>query len=77
MIDLRDLVIFVFAALVGAGIIALLWFAITYAESKFGGPPMFWNVIKVVFVLLIVFILINFLLELMGATPIIRIRAAR
>ncbi len=74
MITIEQLVWFVFMAIVVGGIVALLWFAITYAESKLGGPPMFWNILKLIFVLLLIFLLINILLGLLGGTPIIRWR---
>ncbi len=74
MITITDLVMFVFIAICVGIIVALLWFALTYAQSKLGGPPMFWNIVTLIFVLLLVFIGINLILELMGGTPMVRFK---
>lgn len=51
-------------------IIALLWFAIQYAEQNFPAP-LVWKCVRVVFVLLVVFFLIAVLLSLIGH-PVVR-----
>jgi len=71
MIGIEDIVLFVFIAIVIVAILALLWYAIGYAESKMP-MPMAWNIVRVVFVLLVVFLLIAVLLGLIGH-PIIRV----
>lgn len=70
MIGIDQIVWFVFAAIVVVAILALLWFAIGYAEAKVP-MPMAWNVVRVVFVLLVVFMLIAVLLAMIGH-PIVR-----
>ncbi len=71
MIDIVDIVRFVFIAIIVVGILALLWYAIGYAESKLP-MPLAWNIVRVVFVLLVIFLLIAILLGLIGH-PIVRI----
>lgn len=70
MIGIDQIVWFVFAAIIVVAILALLWFAIGYAEAKVP-MPMAWNVVRVVFVLLVVFMLIAVLLAMIGH-PIVR-----
>ena len=70
MIGIETIVWFVFAAIVVVAILALLWFAIGFAESKLP-MPMAWNIVRVVFVLLVVFLVIAVLLGLLGH-PIVR-----
>ncbi len=73
MIDLMTIVYFVFGAIIVVAILALLWFAIGYAQKSFpSAPPMAWTIVRLIFVLLCVFFLICFLLGLLGH-PIIRI----
>lgn len=71
MVDISTVVWFVFAAIVVVAILGLLWFAIGYAESKMP-MPMAWNIVRVVFVLLVVFLLISVLLGMLGH-PIVRL----
>jgi hypothetical protein len=70
MIDIETIVWFVFVAIVVIAILALLWLAINYAESKLP-MPMAWNIVRLVFVLLCVFLLICVLLALIRK-PIVR-----
>ena len=72
MINLADLVSLTLYMIIGASICALLWYAIGYCEKSFGGPPLVWSVVRVVFVLLIVIVLVNILLVLPGGISIIR-----
>lgn len=70
MVGIETIVWFVFGAIIVVGILALLWFAIGYAEAKMP-MPMAWNIVRVVFVLLVVFLLIAVLLGMLGR-PIVR-----
>lgn len=70
MIGIDAIVWFVFVAIVIVAILALLWFAIDYAEKKMP-MPMAWNIVRLIFVLLCVFLLIAVLLSLIGH-PIVR-----
>ncbi len=74
MISIETIVWVVFAGIIIAAILALLWYAINYVQSKFPMPgfPMGWNILRVVFVLLVVFFLIAVLLSLLGH-PIVRL----
>jgi len=71
VVGIDQIVWFVFAAIIGVAILALLWYAIGYAESKLP-MPMAWNIVRVVFVLLVIFLLISILLGLLGH-PIVRL----
>ncbi len=71
MIGIETIVWFVFVAIVVVAILALCWFAIGYAESHLP-MPMAWNIVRVVFVLLCVFLLIAVLLGLIGH-PLVRL----
>ncbi len=71
MIGIETIVWFVFVAIVIIAILAVLWYAIGYAESKLP-MPMAWNIVRVVFVLLVLFLLISVLLGLIGH-PIVRL----
>ncbi len=71
MIGIDQIVWFVFAAIIVVAVLALLWFAIGYAEARMP-MPMAWNVVRLVFVLMVVFLLIAILLGLLGH-PIIRL----
>lgn len=73
MIGIESIVWFVFVAIVIIAILALLWFGIGYAESKLP-MPMAWNIVRLVFVLLCVFLLIAVLLSMIGH-PIVRFDA--
>lgn len=69
-VGIEQIVWFVFVAIIVVAVLALLWFAIGYAESKM--PMLYaWNIVRVVFVLLVVFLLISVLLGLLGH-PIVR-----
>ncbi len=71
MVGIDQIVWFVFAAIIGVAILALLWYAIGYAEQKLP-MPMAWNIVRVVFVLMVIFLLISVLLGLLGH-PIVRL----
>ncbi len=71
MIGIEQIVWFVFVAIIVVGILALLWYGIGFAESKLSQFPMAWNIVRVVFVLLVIFMLIAILLSLIGH-PIVR-----
>lgn len=75
MVGIDTIVWFVFGAIVIVAVLALLWFAIGYAESKMP-MPMAWNIVRLVFVLMCVFLLIAILLGLIGY-PIIRFDGRR
>lgn len=60
--------------LLGGAVLGLVWFLIGYAEKQFGGPPLFYSVVRFVFVFLVVLLLIGLLLHLMGS-PIVNIHA--
>ena len=66
----RQVMWFVFGAIVVVAILALLWWVIVYCESKFP-MQMAWNVVRVAFVVLVVFFLIAVLLAMIGY-PIVR-----
>lgn len=70
MVGIDQIVWFVFIAIVIIGILALLWWLIDYCDSKLP-MPMAWNIVRVVFVVLIVFLLISILLSMLGH-PIVR-----
>jgi hypothetical protein len=70
MVGIDTIVWFVFGAIIVVGILALLWFGINYAESKFP-MPVAWNIVRVVFVLLCIFFAICVLLGLLGH-PLVR-----
>lgn len=70
MIGIDQIVWFVFVAVVVVGILALLWWLIGYCEASMP-MPMAWNVVRVVFVVLCVFLLVCVLLALIGR-PIVR-----
>lgn len=75
MIGIDTIVWFVFVAIVVVAILAALWFAIGYAETKMP-MPVAWNIVRLVFVLMCVFLLIAVLLQLIGH-PIVRFGAPR
>lgn len=70
MVGIDAIVWFVFVAIVVVAILALLWWAIGYAESKLP-MPLAWNIVRVVFVLLVVFLLVAVLMSMIGH-PIVR-----
>jgi hypothetical protein len=70
MIGIESIVSFVFIAIVIAGIMALLWFAIGYGEANMP-MPMAWRVVRVVFVVLCIFLAVSILMTLIGH-PIVR-----
>ncbi len=65
MISIETLVWFVFGAITAVAVLALLWYAIGYAEAALP-MPMAWNIVRVVFVLLVIFLLISVLLSFFG-----------
>ncbi len=71
MIGLDTIVWFVFVAIIVVTILALLWYGIGYAESKLP-MPMAWNIVRVAFVLLCLFLAIAVLLGLLGR-PLVRL----
>ena len=70
-IGVDTIIWFTFVAIVIVIILALLWYAIGYAESKCP-MGMAWNLVRVIFVLLCVFLAITILLSLIGH-PIVRV----
>lgn len=76
MVDILDIVKFVFIAIIGIIILGLLWYAIGYGESKFPQWSVAWNLLRVLFVLLVIFLLIAVLLALIGY-PVVRFGPAR
>lgn len=70
-VGIETIVWFVFVAIVVVAILALLWYAIAYAESAFP-MPLAWKIVRVVFVLLVIFLLIAILLGMIGH-PIVRL----
>lgn len=70
MVSIGTIVAFVFGAIVVAAILALLWWLIGYCEAKMP-MPMVWNIVRVAFVILCVFLAISVLLSLIGY-PIVR-----
>lgn len=70
MIGIDTIVWFVFVSIIVIGILALLWWLIGYCEGKLP-MPMAWNIVRVVFVVLCVFLLIGVLMGLLGH-PIVR-----
>lgn len=70
MIGIDTIVWFVFASIIIIGVLALLWWLIGFCETKLPFP-MAWNVVRVVFVVLCVFMAIALLLSLFGH-PIVR-----
>jgi len=70
MIGIETIVWFVFIAIVIIAVLALLWWLIGFCETKLP-MPMAWNIVRVVFVVLCVFLLIAVLLSLIGH-PIVR-----
>lgn len=75
MVGIDTIVWFVFFAIIVIAVLALLWWLIGYCESKLP-MPMAWNVVRVVFVVLIVFLLIAVLLGMVGH-PIVRFDGRR
>ena len=67
MVGIDTIVWFVFIAIVVVAILALLWWVIGYCETKMP-MPMAWNIVRVAFVVLVVFLLIAILLGLIGHT---------
>lgn len=70
-VGIETIVYFVFGAIIVVAILGLLWYAIGYAEAKFPSVPMAWNIVRVAFVLLVIFLLICVLLSLLGK-PLVR-----
>lgn len=71
MIGVETIVYFVFGAIILVAVLALLWWLIWYCESKFPAPAMAWTIVRVAFVVLVVFLLISILLGLLGH-PVVR-----
>jgi hypothetical protein len=71
MVGIDTIICFVFVAIIVIGILALLWWLIGYCEQKLP-MPMAWNIVRVVFVVLCVFLLIAILLGLLGH-PVVRV----
>lgn len=72
MVTLSSIVGIVLTLLIGAAVLGLLWWLISYVEKQGLGPPLVFKVVRVVFVVLVVLLLIGFLLHLLGV-PIIAI----
>lgn len=71
MIGIETIVYFVFGAIIVVAILALLWWVIGYCEKKFPEPAIAWTIVRVAFVVLVVFMLIAALLGLLGH-PVVR-----
>jgi hypothetical protein len=73
MVGIDQIVWFVFVAIIVVAVLGLLWWLIGSCEAKMPGPfPMAWNVVRVIFVILVVFLLIAVLLSLIGH-PVVRL----
>lgn len=70
MISLSQIALFVFYAIVAVAVLGLLWYAIGYAEKELGGPPKAYSIIRLVFVLLVVFGLVFFLISLVSGQKV-------
>lgn len=71
MVGIDTIVGFVFGAIILVGVLGLLWWLIGYCEKKIP-MPMAWNIVRVIFVVLVVFLLIAVLLGLLGH-PVVRL----
>ncbi len=71
-VGIETIVYFVFGAIIIVAILGLLWWLIGYCEGKFPGLPLAWTILRVAFVILVVFLLISILLGLLGH-PIVRL----
>ena len=71
MITITQLVMFIVYLLVGGLVLGLLWWLIGYVESQGWGPPVFFKLVRVIFVILVVLLAISLLLGFAGH-PIIR-----
>lgn len=64
MISIAGTVSLVVTLIVVAVILALLWALIGFCEGRFPQVPMAWNIIRVIFVIIVVVLLISILLSL-------------
>ncbi len=71
MVGIETVVAVVVFLLVGGLILGLCYWLINYIEAQGLGPPVMFQVIRVVFVILVVLLLISILLSLIGH-PIVR-----
>lgn len=72
MIDL-EAVVWIVLKLLGCGaVLGILWFLINYIEDKFPSYPLFWKVIRVVFVLLVCLLAIFIIISFINGTPLFR-----
>lgn len=72
MVSLTAIVHVVVYLLICAAVLGLLWWLIGFCERTLGGPPLIYNVIRVVFVVLLVLLLIGLLLSFANGTPLFR-----
>ena len=72
MISLTDVVRVTIFLLIAAGVLGLLWFLIGFCETKLGGLAKVYDVIRVIFVFLVVLLLIGLLLAFANGTPLFR-----
>ncbi len=72
MISLTGIVTVVVYLLIGVAVLGLLWFLIGYCESKLGGPSKAYDVIRVIFVFLVVLLLIGLLLSMISGQPLFK-----
>lgn len=70
--NIATLIWFVVYAIGAGAIVGLLWFLITYVEGQFPGFPMFWKVVRCVFVVIVVIVLCFVILAFMGQ-PVIKL----
>jgi uncharacterized protein YneF (UPF0154 family) len=71
MISLSQIVMWIVYLLLGGVALGLLWFLIGYIERELGGPPIFYKVVRVIFVVLVVLLCISLLLGFAGH-PLVR-----
>jgi hypothetical protein len=71
VVGIDQIVWFVFVAIIIIGVLAILWWVIGFCESKLP-MPMAWNIVRVVFILMVAFLLVAILLGMIGH-PIVRI----
>ncbi len=71
MIGFDTIVYVVITMLLGGMVLGLLWWLIGYCERKFPSVPRAFDVIRIVFVIMVVLLLISLLMHLMGY-PLVR-----
>lgn len=73
-VGLGEIVGIVVFLLICGAVLGLLYYLINLAESTFGGPPLFFKVVRFAFIVLVVLLMIGLLLHLAGV-PFINIHA--